>query len=152
MMYKKILVALASPDDCQTLFPKALTIAKKNNSLLKLFHCINSEVYFTPYGTFTTEEVTQLLPQWQDSLEGEQQQTKQWLTEYAQKASSEGIAAEWDSTMGNPSSSIVKLAKKWDADLIIMGRRGLTGLEEMLLGSVSNYVVHHAPCSVLLVQ
>ena len=44
------------------------------------------------------------------------------------------------------------LAKDWNADLIIMGRRGLTGLSEMFLGSVSNYVVHHASCSVLLIQ
>ncbi|NEO65320.1 MAG: universal stress protein, partial [Moorea sp. SIO4G2] len=36
--------------------------------------------------------------------------------------------------------------------LIVLGRRGLGGLKEMVLGSVSNYVVHHAPCSVLVVQ
>ncbi len=151
-MYKKILVPLASTHDCQTIFPKALEIADKNNSILKLFHCIHSEVYFTPYGTFTTSEVTQLVPQWRENLEQEKEKVRQWLTEYSQKASSEGIKTEWECMMGNPSSSIIKLAKNWEADLIIMGRRGLTGLEEMFLGSVSNYVVHHVPCSVLLVQ
>ncbi len=151
-MYKKILVALASVEDGQIIFPQALKIAEKNNSILKLFHCIHSEVYFTPYGTFSTSEVTQLIPQWRENLEEEQENVRQWLTEYSQQADSKGIATEWTCLMGNPSSSIIKLAKDWDATLIIMGRRGLSGLSEMLLGSVSNYVVHHAPCSVLLIQ
>jgi nucleotide-binding universal stress UspA family protein len=33
-----------------------------------------------------------------------------------------------------------------------MGRRGRTGLSELFLGSVSNYVTHHAPCSVLTLK
>ena len=151
-MYQKILVALASADDSKIIFPKALEIAKDNNSYLKLLHCIHSEVYFTPYGTFTTSEVTQLVPQWQENLEQEKQKVKQWLTEYSETASSAGVKTEWDYTIGNPSSSIIKVAKNWEADLIIMGRRGLKGLSEMFLGSVSNYVVHHAPCSVFLIQ
>ncbi|MDJ0661324.1 MAG: universal stress protein [Crocosphaera sp.] len=151
-MYRKILVPLASSDESQIIFSKALEIAKNNNSILKLFHCLYSEVYFTPYGTFTTSEVTQLVPQWRETLDQEEESVRKWLTEYTQKASSEGVTTEWDCLMGNPSSSIIKTAKNWEADLIIMGRRGLTGLSEMFLGSVSNYVVHHAPCSVLLIQ
>ncbi|MGK7958380.1 MAG: universal stress protein [Crocosphaera sp.] len=151
-MYQKILVALGSTDDGKIIFPKALKIAKDNNSHLRLFHCIYSDVYFTPYGTFSTSEITQLVPQWQENLEQETEKVKQWLTELHQKALSEDIKTEWDYTMGNPSASIIKVAKTWEADLIIMGRRGLTGLSEMFLGSVSNYVVHHAPCTVLLIQ
>ena len=47
---------------------------------------------------------------------------------------------------------ICNAAISWQADLIIMGRRGRTGLSELFLGSVSNYVLHHAPCAVLVVQ
>ena len=36
--------------------------------------------------------------------------------------------------------------------MIVVGSRGLKGLKEMFLGSVSNYVTHHAPCSVLIVR
>ena len=117
-----------------------------------MFHCINSEVYLTPYGAFSTPEINQLVPQWRENLEEETEKVKQWLTESSQQAESKGIETEWDCLMGIPSSSIIKAAKDWNADLIIMGRRGLTGLSEMFLGSVSNYVVHHASCSVLLIQ
>jgi len=36
--------------------------------------------------------------------------------------------------------------------VIMIGRHGRTGLAEFFLGSVSNYVMHHAPCSVLTIQ
>lgn len=42
--------------------------------------------------------------------------------------------------------------KAWNADLIIMGSRGHSGLKELVLGSISKYVVHHALCSVMVVR
>ena len=47
---------------------------------------------------------------------------------------------------------ITDLAKSWDADLIVIGSHGRKGIGELILGSVSNYVSHHVPCSVLLVH
>ncbi|MEY3330640.1 MAG: hypothetical protein RLZZ115_3525 [Cyanobacteriota bacterium] len=44
------------------------------------------------------------------------------------------------------------MTKKWGADLVIVGRRNRSELAELFLGSVSNYVVHHVKCSVLVVQ
>ena len=44
------------------------------------------------------------------------------------------------------------MANSWQADMIIVGNRGRSGLSEFFLGSVSNYVMHHAPCSVLVVH
>lgn len=63
-----------------------------------------------------------------------------------------GINAEFKILFGDPSRVICEIAQAWNADLIIIGRRGRTGLSELFLGSVSNYVLHHAPCSVLTVQ
>jgi nucleotide-binding universal stress UspA family protein len=53
---------------------------------------------------------------------------------------------------GDPAEEIVRLAHLHRADLIIMGSRGLTGLERVLHGSVSSQVVADAPCSVLVVK
>ncbi|MGL4622525.1 MAG: universal stress protein, partial [Chroococcidiopsis sp.] len=47
---------------------------------------------------------------------------------------------------------ICDFALAWKADLIVTGRRGRRGLSEFFMGSVSNYVLHHASCSVLTVQ
>ena len=53
---------------------------------------------------------------------------------------------------GSPESRIVEAAEKMTADLIIVGSHGYNRWERLLLGSVSDSVVHHAPCSVLIVR
>ncbi len=53
---------------------------------------------------------------------------------------------------GSPESHIVETAEKFGADLIIVGSHGYNRWERLLLGSVSDSVVHHAPCSVLVVR
>lgn len=53
---------------------------------------------------------------------------------------------------GTPERAIVEEAEQWNADLIIVGSHGYGFWERMLLGSVSDAVVHQAPCSVLVVR
>lgn len=51
-----------------------------------------------------------------------------------------------------PDRAIVKAAEEWNADLIIVGSHGRGFWGRMLVGSVSDSVVHQAPCSVLVVR
>lgn len=53
---------------------------------------------------------------------------------------------------GSPESRIVEKAEDIQADLIIVGSHGYNRWERLLLGSVSDSVIHHAPCSVLVVR
>lgn len=53
---------------------------------------------------------------------------------------------------GHPGEVIVREARQMEADLILMGRRGLGGMKQLFLGSVSLNVIHHLPCAVLAVQ
>jgi nucleotide-binding universal stress UspA family protein len=54
--------------------------------------------------------------------------------------------------MDEPGAAIVSAAKEWNADLIVVGSHGHGFLGRMVLGSVSDYVVHNAPCSVMVVR
>ena len=54
--------------------------------------------------------------------------------------------------IGIPAQVILETAQSADADLIIIGARGLGPLKELVLGSVSHRVVLHAPCSVLVMK
>ncbi len=62
------------------------------------------------------------------------------------------VAVNTEILYGSPDSRIVETAEKIKADLIIVGSHGYNRWERILLGSVSNSVVHHAPCSVLVVR
>jgi nucleotide-binding universal stress UspA family protein len=71
------------------------------------------------------------------------EEAKQLLTE-------RGIDAEAIEAQGDPGEVIVEAAK--DADLVVVGSRGLNPLQRLLLGSVSSKVVHRAECDVLVVR
>ena len=68
------------------------------------------------------------------------------------KLSGENIFVSTEVFTGNIKQGIVDEAKKFEADLIVVGSHGYGFFERMLLGSISSYVVHHAPCSVLVVR
>jgi nucleotide-binding universal stress UspA family protein len=53
---------------------------------------------------------------------------------------------------GDPADAILDVAEEREADLIIVGNKGMTGAKRFLLGSVPNKVSHHAPCSVLIIR
>ena len=62
------------------------------------------------------------------------------------------IEAETVSRQGDPAQVLADVATEENAQLIIVGDRGLSGVERFMLGSVSHKVSHHAPCSVLIVR
>jgi len=54
--------------------------------------------------------------------------------------------------LGDPRIVIVEQAKKWGSDLIVLGSHGWRGVDRVLMGSVSEYVAIHAPCSVEVIR
>jgi nucleotide-binding universal stress UspA family protein len=57
-----------------------------------------------------------------------------------------------DATLNNAADAILDVAEEQNADLIVVGNKGMTGAKRFLLGSVPNKVSHHAPCSVLIIR
>lgn len=79
-------------------------------------------------------------------------QHEQLAQEMAQRLRDAGIDARSQLRVGHPAEQIVKAAESWQADLVVMGSHGRTGLRRLLMGSVARNVLHHAPCSVLIVR
>ncbi|QYJ16394.1 Putative universal stress protein [Rubrobacter xylanophilus DSM 9941] len=63
-----------------------------------------------------------------------------------------GAVAEGHLRLGDPAENVVSLAEELGAGLIVVGSRGLGGLRRALMGSVSESVVRHAHCPVLVVR
>ncbi|WP_442939245.1 universal stress protein [Nostoc sp.] len=53
---------------------------------------------------------------------------------------------------GEPGATISSVAQEWNADLIVLGRHDHSAIAEFFVGSVSNHVVDHANCSVLVIK
>jgi nucleotide-binding universal stress UspA family protein len=67
-------------------------------------------------------------------------------------ASQAGVTVAVYPRQGDPADAILDVAEEQEADLIIVGNKGMTGAKRFLLGSVPNKVSHHAPCSVLIIR
>jgi nucleotide-binding universal stress UspA family protein len=74
------------------------------------------------------------------------------LAREARPLEDDGIEVITHAGEGDPADLIINIALEVDADLIVVGARGLSGLQRFLLGSVSSKLSHHAPMSVMVVR
>jgi nucleotide-binding universal stress UspA family protein len=157
-MFHKILVALDTSEHSKRIFDEALDLAKAINASLLLLHVLTpfDEAYPSPVFPGADGIYPMLHQQAMDNyvrqLEAFEQEGLNMLRSLSSQALQAGVVSEFSQNIGNPGKVICAMARNWDADLIIMGRRGRTGLSEIVLGSVSNYVTHHAACSVMTIQ
>ena len=156
MTFNKILVPLVRSQTAELVFKQALKLAQDNNSSLMLFHSIDWQMG-EQFGSFAQIEAeTDLsgafIQAQQRKLQQEVQGVKEWLQTYSEQAAAMGISSELKCQIGHPGPLIRDLAQDWNADLIVMGRRGLSSFTEVFLGSVSSYILHHASGSVLIVH
>ena len=158
-MFKKILVALDHSETSATVFTEAVELAKKLQASLMLVHVLSSYEngdagvpFPTPpeaYGMGLSEVAwNSYAKRWQ-AYEAEGLEK---LRGYQQRAQAAGLEAEFSQNTGMAGERLCDVARMWDADLILVGSRGRRGLSELFMGSVSNYVTHHATCSVLVIH
>ena len=156
MSFHKILVAIDYSELTRLVFTQAVELAQGQAASLYLFHCLTSEAVADPLPAAIElglyPEVLESAYQAESRAEAQMKQVETLLQGYQQQASQQGVEAIADYKLGSPGQLLCQVAQDWKADLIVLGRRGRTGLTEALLGSVSNYVLHHAACSVLIVQ
>lgn len=85
-------------------------------------------------------------------FEAQRKWAQEALAQRAVALANEGITARGVVKVGAAWSEIVRFATDEHADMIVMGTQGRTGLERLVLGSVAERVVRHAPCPVLTVR
>ncbi len=156
-MLTKILVALDRSSEASTVLNFALSLAQPETSEMLLVHFVDWQMQdVSPWvgmGTLYDLDLSGDRSSWsRQHLESEVETANDWLKAMADKANQSGINCKYECHIGNCNLRIGDRAKDWGADVIAIGRRGHKNISEILLGSVSNYIIHHAPCSVLVVQ
>lgn len=155
-MYRHILVALDNTELSRVVMEQAIALAKGLCAKLTLLHVLCSEegvspvMPLMPLPDYYPALASTTLEQYQQEWETFSAKSLAHLAQYRAWAESAGITAEHLQKGGRPGTTICETAKELGVDLIVLGRRGQSGLSELLMGSVSNYVVHHAASSVLV--
>jgi len=87
----------------------------------------------------------------EDLMDEARGHARQVITVLTERLVPDGSAAIF-SPEGVPAEEIVKAAEEWSADLVVIGSHGRGALGRVLLGSVAESVMRHAPCPVLVVR
>ncbi|KAI4357800.1 hypothetical protein L6164_001725 [Bauhinia variegata] len=87
------------------------------------------------------------------SIQENQKKVKLAILEKAKETCAQhGVVAETQTEFGNPKEAICEAVEKLNVQLLVLGSHSRGALQRAFLGSVSNYCVHHANCTVLVVK
>jgi nucleotide-binding universal stress UspA family protein len=144
MTFKKIVVGLGQSFQDDAIFARALEQAQPNLSQLMMIHTLKPDREPVLNSRFQQQQQTRL----------DQASTKahRWLEAYREQAIAQGISTQIDCRSSDPGLWICEVAQRWGADLIVMGHRANQGAKSAGANSVTQYMLQHAPCDVLVVN
>lgn len=142
LVYKNILIAVDGSHEAEWAFNKAVEVAKRNDATLSIVNVIDTRSYASveAYDRSISERAASFS---QSLLEG-----------YRSEAIDRGVAkVNIYTEYGSPKTIIPKkLAPKLGVDLVMCGSTGLNAVERFIIGSVSEAIVRHSECDVLVVR
>jgi nucleotide-binding universal stress UspA family protein len=142
----KILLAFDGSVEAQLAARAAVEITGAADSELHVLYTMQTERYMPYPGPEVWED-------WKANLERAKRHARSWVEGQAKGMQADGPkAAHAHLAFGRPDEEIVKLSEELEAELIVLGSRGLGRMRRALMGSVSDSVVRHAHCSVLVVR
>ncbi|EDX84244.1 universal stress protein family, putative [Synechococcus sp. PCC 7335] len=158
-MINKILVALDTNESYEAVFQVALDMAKAESAELTLLSVLSTD----GTGELPTMAYPSLagypfaVPEYAwDAYQKQYDMCKrrgyETLSKLEHRATKVGVRARVFQDVGDPGTLICNRAKTEKASLVVVGTHGRRGINELLIGSVSSYVMHRAPCSVLIVR
>lgn len=141
MSFRRILVAADESAFAARAADVALELARSLGAELAFMHVIDPSLVSAPESGIPAGQLIALA----------EQDGRRLLAAFSQRASAQPPPLEFIH-VGKPATEIVKAAKDWPADLIVIGSHGRGGVKRVLLGSVAETVMRQAACPVLVVR
>jgi nucleotide-binding universal stress UspA family protein len=145
-MFKSIVVGTDGSETANKAVLQAIELAKPLGATL---HIVTA---FQPVSEDKLARESASLPKDMSWMINPRDEVDAMLEEAAEKGDGTGLKIETYARQGDPADALLDVAEERDADLIVVGNKGMTGAKRFLLGSVPNKVSHHAPCSVLIIR
>ena len=145
-MFSSIVVGTDGSDTASEAVRQATELAGKLEAKV---HLVSA---YEPVSEGRLREERQQVPGELQWMVNPREDVNQTLEGAAEGLRAKGIEVETHAREGDPADAILDVAEEQEADLIVVGNKGMTGAKRFLLGSVPNKVSHHAPCSVMIIR
>ena len=145
-IYRKILVPIDGSTTSNLGLREALRFAKGHRSRLLLLHVLDE------YYVFASGEPSPYIDEIIESMRRTGGRVVERAMALARRRGIKAQAATVESMTGGAAGPIVRQARKWGADLIVLGTHGRRGIRRAVMGSDAEQVVRNAPVPVLLVR
>lgn len=147
--YQRILIAVDGSESSENALTKAIEIAERNNSELIIAHVFDVNSY--ALGMIDTAGITAI-----DAIgiDMDKEIMENLLKEYKQRATKHNLKnVETIMVQGAPKIELTQgIPNDYHVDLIVVGQTGMNAVERWMMGSVSEHIIRHAPCDVLVVR
>ena len=137
---KKIILATDFSETSKDASYHALLLAQTFKAELKALHVFDPSAWNVP--SLATDA----------SVGGPEEARQRGKDNLEELAKSFDLEVETIFAEGDPGHEIVRVAEELNADLVVLGTHGLTGLKRIAIGSVAEFVGRHAPCAVFTVR
>ncbi len=145
-MFTRIVVGTDGSDTAAEAVRQAVDLAKLTGAELSIVSA------FSPVPDRRVKDTQSEAPVDVQHEIGPREEVNLVLDAAAAAARKDGVSVQTHPVKADPGEAILNVAEETNADLIVVGNKGMTGARRFLLGSVPNNVSHHAPCSVLIVR
>ncbi len=147
--YQRILIAIDGRESSENALTNAIKIAGRNSSELIIAHVFDINSY--ALGMIDTAGINTLDAA---GIDIDKNRMEKLLEEYSLKAKEHNIEkVQTIMVQGAPKLLLAKdIPNKYHVDLIVVGQTGMNVVERWMMGSVSEHIIRHAPCDVLIVR
>ena len=145
-MFGSIVVGTDGSDTAKEAVRQATDLAKSVGGTV---HLVSA---FEPVADSRLREERQEVPKDLEWMVNPREDVEGTLEQAAGEIKEAGVEVATYAREGDPADAILDVAEEKDADLIVVGNKGMSGAKRFLLGSVPNKISHHAPSSVMIIK
>ena len=142
-MYQTIVAGTDGSASARTAVDHAAQLALLSGAELHLVYAVSA----TAVGV-GADMIHALPPSW---IESNLETSRDVLTKIGREIEESGVTVSTHLAQGEPAESLLRCCEELNADLLVVGDKGMHGPRRFLLGSVANRCAHHAKCAVLVV-
>ena len=145
-MFRSIVVGTDGSETAQVAVDRAISLAELTGARVELVSA------YEPVPSQRLREEARQVPTDMQWMVNPREEVEATLSDAADKVREAGVEVETFAREGAPADAILDVAEERDADLIVVGNKGMTGARRFLLGSVPNKISHHSPCDCWIVH